>query len=63
VLIFVCPFISLAEDCAASFVPRQLLKGGGLHKNGRLSDLFGVAEEALSGTELVRHLRYFIAVR
>ena len=46
-----CPFVNLAQDCAASFAPRQLLKGDGLRKNGRLSDLFGVAEEALLGLE------------
>ena len=51
VLIFICPFISLAEYCAASLAPRQHLKGGRVRKNGRLSDSFGVAEEALLGTQ------------
>jgi hypothetical protein len=37
-----------------SFTPRQLQKGDGLHKNGRLRDLFGVPEEALSGQELLK---------
>src|SRR4030095_14465240 len=49
VFIFVCPFVSLAQECAVSFTPRQLQKGDWLRKNGRLRDLFGVAEEALSG--------------
>jgi hypothetical protein len=56
VFIFVCPFVSLAQDCAASFTPRQLQKGDGLRKNGRLRDLFGVAKEALSGPELLQTL-------
>ena len=56
VFIFVRPFVRLAQDCAVSFTPRQLLKGDGLRKNGGLSDLFRVAEEALSGQELLQTL-------
>lgn len=52
VFIFVRPFVRLAQDCAVSFTPRQLQKGDGLRKNGRLRDLFRVAEGALSGQEL-----------
>jgi hypothetical protein len=50
VLIVVHPFLGAAQDCAASFNPRQLLKGDALHKNDLLGDLFGVADEALSGS-------------
>ena len=50
------PFVSLAQDCAVDFTPRQLQKGDGLRKNGRLRDLFGVAEETLSGQELLQTL-------
>src|SRR4029453_13049668 len=56
IFIFVCPFVTLAQDCAVSFNPRQLQKGDGLCKNGRLRDLFGVAEGALSGQELLQTL-------
>ena len=49
VLIVVSPFLVLRKDCATSLAPRQLLKGDGLHKYGRLCDLFGVAAEVLSG--------------
>ena len=49
VLIVVSPFLVLRMDCATSLAPRQLLKGDGLHKYGRLCDLFGVAAEVLSG--------------
>jgi hypothetical protein len=49
VLIVVSPFLVLRKDCATSLTPRQLLKGDELNKYGRLSDLFGVAAEVLSG--------------
>jgi hypothetical protein len=52
----------LRSDCAVSFTPRQLQKGEGLRKNGRLRDLFGVAEEALSGQELLQTLRGLFVV-
>src|SRR5689334_8898555 len=45
VLIFVWSFPVVAQDCATSFTPHQLLKCDGLDKYGRLSDLFGVREE------------------
>src|SRR6185436_12677041 len=47
VFIFRYPFVSLAQDCVLSFTPRQLQKGDGLRKIGRLRDLFGVPEDAL----------------
>ena len=49
VLIVVSPFLVLRKDCETSLAPCQLLKGDGLHKYGRLGDLFGVAAEVLSG--------------
>jgi len=52
VLIVVSPFLVLRKDCATSFTPRQLLKGDGLHKYGRLCDLFGVASNALWGSKV-----------
>ena len=59
VLIVVCPFLVFRRDCAASFTPRQLLKGDGLHKNDRRCDLFGVGPEALSGGGEVQPIRLF----
>lgn len=50
VIILGLSFRNVAQDCAPSFSRRQLLKGDGLHKNGRLDALFGVAAEALSGS-------------
>lgn len=51
VLIVVCPFVILAQDCPANFNPRQLLKGDRLHKNDKPGALFGVAEETLLGKD------------
>src|SRR5512138_3535152 len=48
VLIVVWSFPGVAQDCAASFIPGQLLKCDGLHKYGRLWVLFGVTAEVLS---------------
>jgi hypothetical protein len=47
-------FRKSCADCAVSFTPRQPKKGDALRENGRLRDLFGVAEEALSGRNYLK---------
>ena len=63
VFIVVWSFPVVAQNCAASFTPDQLLKCDGLHKYGRLWDLFGVTAEVLSGTVSASGQMRLIVVR